>query len=129
MAWLFDETQGTARVYFGTDTRVAALLVGIFVAAISRRPLRREETEAAASAPAADILGWSGMVVLGLAWATLGGDEPSVYRGGLFALAWAGAAVVAAPVWSRTGTIARAFSFAPLRWLGTISYGHCRARG
>jgi peptidoglycan/LPS O-acetylase OafA/YrhL len=119
MAWLFDPSEGTARVYFGTDTRVAALLVGICAAALSCEPLR---VYRARSLPF-DLLGWCGVGALAIAWVTLGGDDPRVYRGGLFVLAWAAAAVVAAPIWSREGSVARVFGFAPFRWLGTVSYG------
>ncbi|MGI8755472.1 MAG: acyltransferase family protein, partial [Acidimicrobiales bacterium] len=108
------------RVYFGTDTRVAAILFGAAFAIASARygalvgPQRRWLLEGAA-AIAAIGLGW--------AWLYLPGTDPRLYQGGLLACGVAAVVVLAAASHPRTGPIARVLSFPPLRWLGFISYG------
>ncbi len=120
MAWLFDPNEGTARVYYGADTRAFALLVGIVVATFARDRLRGSSDEKHVGL---EVLGWLGVFALLVGWVGLDGREPAVYRGLLAMLACAGAATVAATVWSPAGSLARIAGFAPLRGLGVISYG------
>jgi len=120
MAWLFDPNAGTARVYYGADTRAFALLLGIVVAAVSHDRVARSPDEKHLGL---DVLGWLGILMLLVGWLGLDGRDPAVYRGLLFALACAAAATVAASVWSPAGSLARAAGVAPLRGLGVISYG------
>nr|BFE59045.1 acyltransferase family protein [Dactylosporangium thailandense] len=91
------------RVYFGTDTRASALLVGAALAAAPPALLGRRWLAAA------------GALALGAAALLVHGDTAALYRGGFALVALAAAAVVAAP--------ARILAAAPLRWIGRISYG------
>jgi hypothetical protein len=58
-----------------------------------------------------------------VAWASVEGSSDGLYRGGLFLLAVATAAVIAAAAHPEAGPLARALRVAPLRWLGLVSYG------
>ncbi|MEU7873963.1 acyltransferase family protein [Dactylosporangium sp. NPDC049140] len=91
------------RVYFGTDTRASALLIGAALAAAP--PGLRGRRWAAAV----------GAAVLAAAALGVHGDTAALYRGGFVLIALAAAALVAAP--------ARVLGVAPLRWIGRVSYG------
>jgi len=121
MAFLFEPGADTARVYFGTDTRCFALMLGAALSAVIR-PVAEGGTQPP-SAWAFDWLGLAALAGLGWAWASLSGNDPLVYRGGLFVLALAAAATIAAIVLAPRGRTARLLGLAPLRALGTISYG------
>ncbi|MEZ5183097.1 MAG: acyltransferase family protein [Acidimicrobiales bacterium] len=107
-----------SRLYQGTDTRAAALLLGAALAAWHRsRPVGGEREVARARA-----VGGVAALALGALWIGLDGTSPWLYRGGL-AVASVLATVVIAAVVRGGGPLARALSVAPLRFLGTISYG------
>ncbi|GIM93628.1 acyltransferase family protein [Paractinoplanes toevensis] len=110
-----------ARAYYGTDTRAQALLIGAALAAVLTRP--------AAPSPgrrgrlALGVLGAAGAAATGLLW-HFGADQAAwLYRGGLTAAAL-GTALMILPVMIVPGAfLARLLGFAPLVWLGRISYG------
>jgi peptidoglycan/LPS O-acetylase OafA/YrhL len=121
MGLLFVPGESTARVYFGTDTRCFALLVGASLAALL--PTRPDPSAASARRSGVDALGLAALAFMGWAWTTLDGQAPMVYRGVLFLLAIAAAAVLAAAILAPRGLTARVFELGPLRQLGVISYG------
>jgi len=108
------------RVYYGTDTRVASILVGAALAAwlAAHGPVRTT-----ASRWAVEGAGLLGVVALAVAWTSVEGSTEGLYRGGLFALALATAAIIASAAHPRAGPLARTLRLAPLRWLGLASYG------
>jgi peptidoglycan/LPS O-acetylase OafA/YrhL len=122
------------RVYEGTDTRAAGLLIGAALAMTwsSRRANRvgLDLTVASHAAPrprrapriALDIAAAAGMAgILAMIWRT-GEYSPFLYRGGLVVLSLATAAVIAAA--ATPGTITgRVLGWTPMRWLGVRSYG------
>ncbi|MEZ5169429.1 MAG: acyltransferase family protein [Acidimicrobiia bacterium] len=121
--WMFNlYTPGgdTNRVYLGTDTRVAAILIGAALASLVmwrgtvRSPAMRVSLEVVA------VVAASG---LALAWLFVDGQTGGLYTGGLFLCGIAVAAIIAAAVHPTTGPVARALSLRPLCWLGLISYG------
>lgn len=120
MFLLFDPEAGTARVYFGTDTRVAATLLG---AALSGMAAQRAAPSPTSARPLLDAVGGAGLLVLLLASGSLDGGDPRVYRGGLLLVIVASGGLVAAMVWAPSGLVSKAFSWRPLRELGRISYG------
>lgn len=134
-AWLFDVDQGTARVYYGSDTRAPALLLGAALAVGLRRWLKRGanagqagdaqdgDTAAGALGRVAAPLGVVAVVALVAASLTLSGREPELYRGGLALLGCASAAVILAVVLAPAGVVARFLATGPLRALGIVSYG------
>jgi peptidoglycan/LPS O-acetylase OafA/YrhL len=110
----------TERLYLGTDTRVAAILLGAW-AACWQRSGRPVPTGGARTALAAASV--AGVAVLALAWTQLEGTSDLLYRGGLLACGLAGLAVIADVTTPGRSFVARPLAIAPLCWLGTISYG------
>ncbi|MFI5914419.1 acyltransferase family protein [Dactylosporangium sp. NPDC051541] len=100
-AVLFDPA-APDRVYYGTDTRAGALLIGAAAATIP--PVHR-------------VLAGLGALVLAIAALTVHGDTIVLYHGGFTLVALCSAAVISGGGrWSLLG-------LAPLRFIGRISYG------
>lgn len=103
-----------SRVYFGTDTRVAALLVGGALACVAPALGQRRAISWAALGSA---------ILLGAAFVTLSFQNPWLYRGGFLLVAVAAAAVIADVVNRPDGILGRALSVRPLVLVGLVSYG------
>lgn len=116
------------RVYFGTDTRAQALLVGAAAAALLVRDW------------SALAMGWSvirsrwarwlarglpiiGLGALGASAHYASGSAAQFHRGLLIVVAAAAVAVVVPVALDQQGVVARVLALRPLVWLGTISYG------
>ena len=116
------------RVYFGTDTRAQALLVGAGAAAllVGDWPALMSGWSVIGDRfgrAAATLLPVTGLAVLGwvIHHASGAADE---FRAGLFTVVAVASILVIAPVaLHQTGLVARILSVWPLVWLGTISYG------
>jgi peptidoglycan/LPS O-acetylase OafA/YrhL/lysophospholipase L1-like esterase len=116
------------RVYFGTDTRAQALLVGAAAAALVVRDwssltagwsvLRSRWTKwvARISPPI-------GLVVLAAMAHYASGDADNFGDGLLSVVAVAAVLVIAPVALHQEGLMGRALAWRPLAWLGTISYG------
>jgi peptidoglycan/LPS O-acetylase OafA/YrhL len=117
MAALVDAADPT-RVYTGTDTRAFSLLLGAVVAtAPVRDVLQRTVAQRAGVALGVLALG------IGAAWFLVEGTQSAwLYDGGLFAHSLAAALLVALCVAAPTAPLPRALAWAPVRWLGLISY-------
>jgi peptidoglycan/LPS O-acetylase OafA/YrhL len=118
MALLWDPSN-VNRAYYGTDTRSFALFAGIAVAAAVHlwghaRGALRVVLEGA---------GIGALALLVFMWATVDGQTGRLYRGGFFAAGIAAAVLIVVAANPQRGPIGWALSFAPLRWLGLISYG------
>jgi peptidoglycan/LPS O-acetylase OafA/YrhL len=111
---------GGNRVYYGTDTRVAAILLGAALAAALS--LRGPATTRRGRA-GVEVAGIAGVVGLAIAWVALPGTSPLLYQGALFACSVAALAVIAAATHPSPGPLARVLQARPLVWLGLISYG------
>jgi peptidoglycan/LPS O-acetylase OafA/YrhL/lysophospholipase L1-like esterase len=107
------------RVYEGTDTRAAGLLIGAALAMTwpSRRPAPGRAVRGLL-----DVGGFAGLAVIALMIWRTGQYSPFLYRGGLVLLSFASAAVIAAVAVPRALT-GGALGCGPLRWLGVRSYG------
>ena len=107
------------RVYEGTDTRAAGLLIGAALAMTwpSRRPAPGRAVRALL-----DVGGFAGLAVIALMIWRTGQYSPFLYRGGLVLLSFASAAVIAA-VAVPSALTGRVLCCPPLRWLGVRSYG------
>jgi peptidoglycan/LPS O-acetylase OafA/YrhL len=112
MAWLFQAGHATARLYYGTDTRAQAFLVGAGAAVIAPKlgaGLRRLLQRAALPALGALVI------------ACFAATDALLYRGGFFVVAVAAAVVISATL--DPGPVARLLDRAPLRAIGRVSYG------
>jgi peptidoglycan/LPS O-acetylase OafA/YrhL len=116
------------RVYFGTDTRVQALLIGAAAAAL----LVRDWSDVTAGGTvirsrwvrwAARLASLAGVAILAVAahWATGDVDD---FRSGLLIAVAVGAVLIVVPVaLDQSGPVARLLALRPLVALGAISYG------
>jgi hypothetical protein len=100
-----------SRVYFGTDTRLASILLG---AALAAWIARRGHVARGRPRVTLEVAAWSSVVLLAYAWVRLDGSSTVLYRGGLFLTALAVACVIAAAVHPQRGGISRVLSFGPL---------------
>jgi peptidoglycan/LPS O-acetylase OafA/YrhL len=119
MIVLYDPAN-TNRVYFGTDTRSAAILFGAALAASLAiyGPVTKRSARIALEAG-----GLSGAAVLAIAWIRLDGQSSTLYHGGFLVCGLAATAIIAAAVHPERGPVARVLSLRPLCGLGLISYG------
>lgn len=110
-----------SRAYYGTDSRIAEILVGALLALLLVRSTGPRELGPRARI-AVDAGAVGGLAVLALLVTSLPYGDVRLFRGGLLLAAVATAVVVAAAVQPRS-LVARALSFPPLVRLGVISYG------
>jgi peptidoglycan/LPS O-acetylase OafA/YrhL len=128
MALLYDGGRGLNRVYYGTDTRAAGLLVGASLAialAIHRRQAVDARTTALSTTRARALGAVAVLALAGVlaAMGIVGGNTSWVYPYGLAGLDAAVAVIIAAAVLAPKALITRALSWTPLRAIGQISYG------
>ncbi|MGI9624905.1 MAG: acyltransferase family protein [Acidimicrobiales bacterium] len=128
LMWLlYEPFTDPVRVYYGTDTRAAGLLVGAATAFFWRpwewRELSRFWRGLVGSVAA--VVGIGSLVFLG--WSMHGYDlalplAQPLFQGG-FLLVSVATAVLIAAVAAPANPLARLMALAPLKWLGTRSYG------
>jgi peptidoglycan/LPS O-acetylase OafA/YrhL len=108
----------SSRAYFGTDTRIAGLLLGASVAALDRQRARAEVPVAALNIVAVvSLLGLGGLV------AAVEGTDPVLYRGILALTGLLSALLVFAASISAETIVCLVLGSAPFHWVGTRSYG------
>jgi peptidoglycan/LPS O-acetylase OafA/YrhL len=115
-----------SRLYYGTDTRALTLLVGAALACLLAAPRGRHRRRIAHRRSGrwlVSALGLAGAITLGLAFATVTGEDPLLYSGGFLVVAVATAAVLACIVLVPHSPLARLLGLAPLAAIGRISYG------
>ncbi len=106
-----------SRLYYGTDTRIDSLLIGgaLGIAfATGRMAWARRWMPAAAPFALLGVL---------LTFRFAHRDSPVIYLGGLTVLAVAVAILIGGVALAPTGTLGRAFAWAPFVAIGRISYG------
>ncbi len=117
MALLYTPGSDPSRAYYGTDTRLLALLIGAGLASLfTPGVVERVRGPARWLAPTGAV----GLVLL-LAWT----DDTSewLYYGGFLLVALVSAVVLAALVARPEGLVARGLTWSPVVWIGKISYG------
>jgi peptidoglycan/LPS O-acetylase OafA/YrhL len=120
-AILFRPGTDPSRIYYGTDTRAAGLLVGVLLAfawpAANLAPVRRRQ-----AAVMLDVAGVAALVALMALMMSFGELSPGLYRGGFLLVALV-TAVLLATVAHPSSQIGRVFAISPLVWIGKRSYG------
>ncbi|MEA3077353.1 MAG: hypothetical protein QOF60_2261 [Actinomycetota bacterium] len=120
MALLFDPAHDPSRVFYGTDTRMMGLWVGVaFALAVPPGRLSsRITTNARRALDATGVVALAGLAVM---MVRLDEFSPGLYRGGflLAGVLSATAVAIAAHPGSRLGEL---LARQPLRWIGTRSY-------
>ncbi len=116
MAWLYSPGD-TSRVYYGTDTRAAELLLGAVLAVvlIDRDLLPRTVRRIALA------LGSAALVAVLFLWHGTAQTDSWLYRGGFAVYALLSCAVIVAA--TQPGVVKVVLSTPVLRWLGRVSYG------
>ncbi len=121
MAALYEPGLDPSRVYYGTDSRAAEMLVGAALAAVW--PSQRISTQISAQARnVIDGVGLAGLGVIAIFFLRAEEFSSFMYRGGFAILSFAVAAVVAAVAHpaSRLGPL---LGTQPMKWIGERSYG------
>jgi len=108
------------RIYEGTDTRAAGLLIGAALAMLW--PSAQAAKAGKAARIGLDIPAFAGLIVILLMIWRVGQYSPFLYKGGLVVLAVATAAVLAGAA-VPGAAIGVLLGWRPLRWLGVRSYG------
>ncbi len=120
MAVLYHPAQDPSRVYYGTDTRAQSLLIGAGLAVLL---LWRPGPRRPGSRVALQVGGLVSAGFLAYLWVGVRDTTHFLYTGGFFLEALAVAVVIAAAVQPQRRLLRDVLSFAPLRWIGWISYG------
>src|SRR5213078_1714892 len=122
MATLYTPGGDPSRVYYGTDTRAQAMLVGAVLAVVVmlHGPVRSRAGRVALS-----MLAGLGLLVVVTPWFMSNATRVHDFFYGRFGLlAYCGATAVV--LWRLThpasGILGRALEAAPVRWVGGISY-------
>lgn len=120
MAILFTPYTDPSRVYYGTDTRIAGLLVGA-VLALSWTPWRSTQPAARRAGPALDAVGVVGLVIIGWYLTRVNEFDPFIYRGGMLLLDVVCIVVIGVLVHPAT-KLSKLLEWPPLVWIGLRSY-------
>lgn len=121
MAILFDPSGDPSRVYYGTDTRAAALLVGAALALVWP-PWRLDAKTGRGARYVLDAIGIAAVVALGWIMANVTEFEPRLYRGGFLVVALLAGLIIAVTVHPVGGGLQWLLSRSWLRWVGVRSY-------
>jgi peptidoglycan/LPS O-acetylase OafA/YrhL len=132
MALLYSVTD-VNRVYYGTDTRAQSLLVGAALAvglslwADRRASSSDDGPNWALQTPSARrlalLIGLAGVAGSVTLWTTVSYNDAFAFRGGFLLAALATSAVLFSVVTVRRSVLTSALAWAPLRYVGRISYG------
>ena len=120
MAHLFEPFTDPSRVYYGTDTRIAGLLVGA-VLALSWTPWQSTQPAARRAGPALDLVGVVGLVIIGWYLTRVNEFDPFIYRGGMLLLDVVCIVVIAVLV-HPAARLSKVLAWSPLVWIGLRSY-------
>ena len=125
-ALLYDPSGDPSRVYFGTDTHSAGLLLGAALAIAHLhfwpRPARTQRVSPRAVA-VATWLGALALLAIAAGFVLLDELQPLVYRGGLTLMALAAALLIGVLLHPAGRLLVRVVASPPMRWVGVRSYG------
>lgn len=121
MAVLYRPGFDPSRLYYGTDTRAAAPLIGAALAFIWM-PGRSKPTKGWLIPLLLDVLGLGALAWIAWNFYHLGEWHPFLYRGGFALVALLTAVVIAVAVHPRGHLGSKLLEWRPLTWLGVRSY-------
>ncbi|MCG8375922.1 MAG: acyltransferase, partial [Chlorobiales bacterium] len=122
MAFLYRPDSDPSRVYYGTDTRAAGLLIGsalAFVWAPGRIKGRAEQIHPVVL----DLAGVGGLVALFVLYVGISAYHPLLYLGAFPLVGLATIVVIAVVVHPRARLVPAVLGVGVLRWIGLRSYG------
>ena len=122
MAILYQPNVDPSRIYYGTDTRAAGLLIGVALAFLWE-PGRYQMRVGWISPLLLDIVGLAALVGLVFFCIWLDETQPFLFQGGLTLVALTTAVAIMVVVHPLTRLFAGLLEWWPLRWVGVRSYG------
>jgi len=122
MAILYHPYTDPSRVYYGTDTRVAALLLGAALAFVWA-PWRLIGRTGRNAGIVLDIVAVLSAFLLFYFFLNFGEYDPSLYRGGFLLVAAVSALLIAATVHPATKFVPKVLAVNVFLWIGVRSYG------
>jgi peptidoglycan/LPS O-acetylase OafA/YrhL len=128
MAVLYDPLVDPSRAYYGTDTRVQALLLGAALALTPKltrhsEPLYTRVHGRLIRLPGSDLVGWLALAGLVAMCGAVSELASGMYRGGFLLAATLSAVLIAAVSRAPSSTLGRFLSWRPMVAAGVISYG------
>ncbi|UHA74689.1 acyltransferase family protein [Paenibacillus sp. 481] len=120
MAVMYEPGTDPSRIYYGTDTRVFALLIGAALAIICPRQ-RLSGQAGPKTRQIIDMIGSIGFIIIIYMLFHISEYDSVVYRGGLVLLAAATAMLMAALA-HPASRLNKLFGWKPLQWIGVRSY-------
>jgi len=120
MSSLYTFSNDSSRVYFGTDTRAAGLLIGACLATLWQP--WKESHQKSRKKWLIDIVGWCLLILIIYFFITYNEFQPLLYHGGITIFSLVCAGLIFAATHSET-TLSRFLEIPIMRWLGTRSYG------
>jgi peptidoglycan/LPS O-acetylase OafA/YrhL/CubicO group peptidase (beta-lactamase class C family) len=121
MVMLYTPGSDPSRIYYGTDTRVSALLIGAALALLWR-PAALPKLDRPGARVALDGFGLVALITLLVLYGVLNDQNPWLYRGGFGIVALATAIVTAVVIHPAARLLPWLLERAPLRWIGLRSY-------
>ena len=121
MGLLYTPFEDPSRVYYGTDTRVSGILVGVALS-LFWIPWRLSPTLPKRQAMSLNVIGITSLVVLLVILARMDEFSTFLYQGGFLVTALVTAAVIAATV-HPAGVLGTWLENPVMKWIGTRSYG------
>lgn len=120
MGFQYQPDSDPSRIYYGTDTRAAGLLIGAALAFVWMP--KAGENKSRVGRWLLEIVGvaaFAGLVYVGL---TMSEFDPFLYQGGMLLVGAATAFIIAAVVSPASPLFGPVLSFGVLRWIGLRSY-------
>ncbi|MGH7622823.1 MAG: acyltransferase family protein, partial [Gemmatimonadaceae bacterium] len=120
MMLLYQRGASISRLYYGTDTRAAGLLIGAGLALVPG--LWAGDVEGAAGRMVRGACGWFCLMLFAAVCLSIDDSGAFLYNGGFAVVSLAGAGLIIGAV-HPAALLSKVLERAPLRWLGRRSYG------
>lgn len=111
-----------SRIYYGTDTRAAGLLIGAALALVWV-PRRLRAVPGRWAPVVLDVVALTAMAVIGRYVVEVSEHDPDAFGVALTTIQFATVVLIAVIVHPTEGLMAKGLSLTPLRWVGQRSYG------